>query len=505
MKIGILDLQGYPARDAWEALDCFWSNKQYISITTQTISVWCRQMGHQAYYATYYGWGDPQDCLPCHLDVVFISAHTYLAPLAYALGLAYRQRGVRTVLGGAHARAFPLDSQRFFDLVVIECDRELVKGILAGRFAPGSIISSERPFEDVATIEERLPELRRSTFVKGVPHPGSFIPMLASLGCPYHCDFCVDGRNPYRLLSLERLAADLRFAAEKLPGVKLVFHDPNFGVRFDEVMSVFERVPSPGRNPYGIECALALLRAERIERLQETNCKFVLPSVESWSDEYAGKVGAGRHVEFEVKFNRVTSEFEQLTRQFFYIGTNFIFGIDSDMGDMPFIATKEFIRRVPLVWPVLHIPMPFGATPLQSELLAQGRILKNMPFMFYKIPFLSIILKNYDPVSYYERMADLFEYTASGELFWRRVRGGRHLVVDGVYALVTVTARRRAAAFRRIARQLRDDRSRMAFQMGESEVLPDDLALLYQRRMGRYAELLPVEQMMHPILSNGRI
>lgn len=502
MKVGILDLQGYPAQDAWEYLDCFWSNKQFISLTDQTISVWCRQLGHQTYYAAYYGWGDPLDALPTDLDLIFISAHTYLAPLAYALGRLYRLRRVRTVIGGPHAKAYPEDSLRFFDLVVRECDQSLITDILSGQFPPGSILSSARPYQNIPTIEERLPELRRSAFLKGRPHLGSFIPMLASIGCPYDCNFCVDWSNAYRLLDPEQLAADLQFASRRFPGVKLVFHDPNFGVRFEPLMQAFETVPPSKRNPYGMECSLSLLRPERIARLKETNCVFVLPSIESWSGEYAHKIGPGWTQTFDLKFERLVNEYNELTRQFYYVGTNFIFGLDSDAGDAPFEATKEFMRRAPFVWPVLHIPMPFGGTPFQARLLREGRILEHMPFMFYKIPYLSLLLKNYDPITYYEKMADLFDFSASPELLRRRLKA-RNPLVAAVYLLVSGTNKRRANLFRQMAQRLRQDRDAMAFQMGESPLLPEFYARIYQRKMGHYAQLLPLDEMTHPILHNG--
>ena len=47
--------------------------KQYASVTPQAISVWCRRRGHETFYATYCGAGDPRRLLPRDLDVVFIA------------------------------------------------------------------------------------------------------------------------------------------------------------------------------------------------------------------------------------------------------------------------------------------------------------------------------------------------------------------------------------------------------------------------------------------------
>jgi radical SAM superfamily enzyme YgiQ (UPF0313 family) len=418
--------------------------------------------------------------------------------LAYALSRRFRQQGVFTVLGGPHAKAYPQDSLRFFDLVVGDCNEELLADILARRFPPGNVVSSDCAYDDLPTIEERLPELHRSAFLRAGPHPGSFIPMMASMGCPFNCDFCVDWDNPYRPLPVERLAADLRFASRRLPGVDGL-HDPNFGVRFDEIMQVFETIPPRQRNPYGIECTLSSLRPERIARLRATNCAFILPSVESWSEGYASKVGV-RKLDGPARVEHLAEAFNALTSTFAYVGTNFIFGLDLDQGDEPFELTKQFMRQVPLVWPILHIPMPFGGTPMQASLLHQERILRRLPFMFYKVPHLAMLLKNYDPLEYYEKMTDLFAFSASAELLQARLKSSRYPLISGLHILRTGTARRRRQMFASILERLRSDPHFLAFQRGQSADLPPYYAQTYRRVMGKYAELLSVEELTVSLL-----
>lgn len=65
--------------------------------------------------------------MPDGLDILFLSTPTQHAALAYALATIFRRRGVRVVLAGPHARAFPEDCARFGDVVVTTCDRALVE------------------------------------------------------------------------------------------------------------------------------------------------------------------------------------------------------------------------------------------------------------------------------------------------------------------------------------------------------------------------------------------
>ena len=132
MRVGILDLLSLPAHTWSESAYNLMLTKQYASITPQAVAVWCRRRGHAVFYGAYWGNGDPRQLLPRDLDLVFIASYTQASALAYALAKLYRRDGARTVIGGPHARAFPQDCLRFFDLVVGDCDEALVGDILDG-------------------------------------------------------------------------------------------------------------------------------------------------------------------------------------------------------------------------------------------------------------------------------------------------------------------------------------------------------------------------------------
>jgi radical SAM superfamily enzyme YgiQ (UPF0313 family) len=489
MRVGILDILALPTRRPAENFYRLLWTKQFASVTPQAISVWCRRLGHDTYYATYYGMGSAHRLLPSDLDVVFICCYSQASPLAYALGAIYRRAGTRTVIGGPHAKAFPLDCLRFFDLVVKECDETLIADILAGQFDPGSMISSARPFDDVPPVEERLPEIRASGFFwNRVRSPLTQVPMLASMGCPYSCNFCIDHNNPYRALPRDRLAADLRFVHKQLPGTPISFHDPNFAVKFDEVFEVLEAVPPNERIPYIMESSLSILRGDRLKRLKDTNCVFVAPGVESWTD-YSNKAGVGRQGGVE-KVNRVVDHFQQLHENVAYLQANFIFGLDTDIGHAPIELTKLFMDGTPFAWPAINIPVPFGGTPLCDEFMRNGRVLKAMPFGFYYAPYLVTTLKHYEPVDYYEKLIELFAHASTPAMLKRRLATTTSWRVKLLHWSRTVGTRSRIAGFVRILEMLRTDRQFRAFHEGRTEALPEYYHQQYERGLGRYAELV---------------
>ena len=498
MRIGILDLLRPDRRIRWAMVPwAYMGTKQYASIMPQAVSVWCRELGHEVFYSTYFGQKDPKQLLPDDLDVVFISAYTQASAIAYGLAKLFRQDGTLTILGGPHARSFPDDALRFFDVVVKECDKELVGDIL--RTPPvGEVVASGRPLTDVPSVEERMPEICTSAFLRGRPYVSTTIPLLASVGCPYGCDFCLDWDNPYALLSLERLEADLRFVIERYPKAQMSFHDPNFGVKFDEVLEVLERVPHGSRKRYILESSLSVLRGDRLRRLGDAGCLYVAPGIESW-DNYGGKAGVGPALSGREKLERLVDHFKLIHAYVPGIHCNFMFGLDTDRGDEPMELTKEFMRQSPFVWPTTNIPVPFGGTPFFEQYLKDGRILESMPFFFYYAPYLVTTISNYGPVDFYEKLVDMTEQVVSTTALLRRMRSTSGRVRVSLL-LRTVSERGMLGRYRRLLGNLKADRGLQAFHEGKSESLHDFYSDVFDRQLGAYATLLSREE-RRPLLT----
>ena len=289
-KVGVIELLAYTVSSEWLFLRLVSKTKrQMYSIMPQVVSVWCRELGHDVTYATYYGHGDPTSLLPEDMDVVFISASTQASALAYALAKLYRRKGILTVAGGPHAKCFAEDCSRFFDITVTQCDKSLLSDILSGYIDPPAVIASDRALGSFPSVEERLPEIATAAFHNGRATSTSVISLFGSVGCPYSCNFCTDWSSTYTPVSAERLTNDLLYVSQHFPKAMLGFQDPNFGVRFDETMAVLRTVPSQRRNSYLMQCSMSILTEERMKDLKETRCLYVAPGIESWSD-YGNKM-----------------------------------------------------------------------------------------------------------------------------------------------------------------------------------------------------------------------
>jgi radical SAM superfamily enzyme YgiQ (UPF0313 family) len=462
--------------------------RHYASIMPQVVAVWCEQLGHDVSYATYYGQQDPESLLPRDLDVLFVSTYTHASAVGCALARVHRLRGALTVIGGPHARSFPNDCLRFFDLAVLDCDRGLVDDILRGAFDRGQVITSGRMLTDLPTVEERVPHILKASLTEGRTPYAANIGLLSSVGCPYTCDFCVDWDKPYVSIAGDRLRADLRFIARRFPGVYVSYHDPNFGVQFDRTMDIISSLKEAERNPYVMESSLSILKGPRLRRLKETNCFYTAPGIESWSD-YSNKTGVGRNGGRE-KLEGVIARLEEIHEFVPNIQANFIFGTDVDEGDEPVDMTKEFIRRVPYVWPTINIPTPYGGTPLYDDYLAKGRILTSMPFAFYYMPYLVMTLKNYSPLEYYAKLIEIYSTANSYKLLWPRIASTPDYSLKTLYVLRSFAFQGILGKLRRTRERLQNDAEFRGFHEGRTTRLPAYYRQLYARRLGRYAELI---------------
>ena len=191
-----------------------------------------------------------------------------------------------------------------------------------------------------------MEDIRSALFYRGYPLLASTIPLYASVGCPYTCDFCIDYDSKYRTLDVSTLEEDLRFINATFPNVTIAFHDANFGVRFDETLSVLEKVNN--RTRYGVGLTMSVLsNPERVRRLRDTGCRYVQCGIESLSGFHA-KQGRQRDLSLVEAQSKAKDFFRGLAQNFEMTQANIIFGLDDDAGpelvDAMSISLKRAMR-----------------------------------------------------------------------------------------------------------------------------------------------------------------
>ena len=279
LRIGIIDLVSKgPTKTLWARV----MHANLASIMPQAVAVWCQEEGHDVTYLCYTGLEDLDEELPDNVDLVFIGAFTEAAQLAYALSNQFRSRGAVTVLGGPHARCYPQDAQKYFDYVLGFSNKSVIHEILtdcAPNRPVGVYLSAAGQPVSVPGVRERWAFIEQT--LKKAPLL-KMVPMIGSLGCPYHCSFCIDSVVPYQPLDMGGMKEDLTFLLTKFKRPLVAFHDPNFGVQFDNCMNAIEEAVPAGSIDFAAESSLSLLSESHLIRLKRNGFKALLPGIESW-------------------------------------------------------------------------------------------------------------------------------------------------------------------------------------------------------------------------------
>lgn len=149
--------------------------------------------------------GEDLDPHTVEADIVAISSLSSGIVRAYEHADILRARGIKCVIGGAHATALPDEALEHFDTVVQgEGEgpwREFLKDFEAGETKPIYFGKMNVPLENLGVPD-------RSFLHKNYHYPA----LMTSRGCPFHCSFCyltIYKNRKFRTFPQEMVLEDL--------------------------------------------------------------------------------------------------------------------------------------------------------------------------------------------------------------------------------------------------------------------------------------------------------
>lgn len=495
LRIGIIDLvtKG-PTNTMYARL----MHANLAGIMSQAVAVWCEEQGHSVTFVCYTGREDLMAEIPADLDMVFICAFTQAAQLSYALSNMFRSRGAVTVLGGPHARCYPEDAVFHFDYVLGFTDKKIIETVLQEN-------AQHRP------VGRQLAAAQQPTHVPGVRARWKFIEstlkkspvfkivgMLGSLGCPYTCSFCIDAVVPYQPLDFDEMKGDLQFLLTKFKRPHVGWHDPNFGIRFDDYMTMIEDAVPPDSIDFVSESSLSLLSEEHVKRMKRNGFKAVLPGIESWYD-LGNKSKTGKSQGME-KVKRVSDQVNMILQHIPYVQTNFVLGLDCDEGPEPFELTAKFLDMTPGAFPAYSLLSAFGrAAELNLEYQKANRVL---PFPFHFLNnnhAMNVRPKGYQWPEFYDNLIKLSTHSFS----WPRILArfqATHAAIPRLLNFVRAVSSEgfgRIRYYKEIRQRLDDDRALRSYFEQESTDLPDFYIQRIKRDLGPLWSWLPNNAIHH--------
>jgi len=494
LQIGIVDLVAKaPTKTMWGRV----MGANFASIMPQVVATWCEELGHNVALVTYTGREDLLTELPNKPDLVFIGSFTEAALLAYALSSLFRSKGAVTALGGPHARCYPQDAQKYFDYVLGFTDKALIQGIVGdcAQYRPhGLHLSAVRHPVQLPSVSERWKfieqTLRKAPFIK-------IVPLLGSLGCPYTCDFCIDSSVPYQPLDADLIKQDLRFLLGKFRRPHVAWHDPNFGVRFDQCVDAIEEAVPPGSIDFIAESTLSLLSEKHVQRLKHNGFKALLPGIESWFS-MGKKSKTGRTVGID-KVRMVSDHVKMILRYVPYVQTNHIVGLDSDKGPEPFELTKLFLDMTPGAFPAYSLLTAFGqAAPVNLQYQRDNRVLP-FPFHVLSNSQMNVRPRHYTWLELYDRLIDLTKHSFSRRMILRRFAANGETIPKWLNVVRAFSSEGygRIRYFTEIRRRLVVDRQFRRFFEQETSETPPSLVQRIRKDLGGFWDWLPKGALRH--------
>ncbi|MEE9289080.1 MAG: radical SAM protein [Bacteroidota bacterium] len=495
LRIGVIDLV---TKSPTRALYARLMNPNLASIMPQVIGVWCEEEGHDVTFVCYTGFEDLVKELPDNVDLVFVGAFTQAAQLAYSLSNLFRSNGAITILGGPHARCFPEDSLQYFDYVLGFTDKAVIRDVLrdCSQHRPmGVHMAAKQQPEALPGVRERWkfiePTMKKAPLIK-------IVPMLGSLGCPYTCSFCIDSVVPYQQLDFGVIKEDLRFLLRKFKRPRVGWHDPNFGVRFNDCMDAIEEAVPPDRIDHIAESSLSLLSEPHLKRLKRNGFKALLPGIESWYDlGNKSKTGTATGMD---KVLQVADHVNMILRYMPYVQTNFVLGLDVDEGSEPFELTKRFVDMTPGAFPAYSLLSAFGqAAPLNLEYQRDNRVL---PFPFHFLNnnhAMNVKPKNYSWPDFYEHVIDLTKYTFSWRAIIDRCKATKGIIPQWMNVVRAVSSEGfgRIKYFTEVRRRLDADPQFRCYFEQETTELPQFYEDRVRKDLGPLWEWLPEGGLHH--------
>jgi hypothetical protein len=495
LKVGVIDLVSKgPAHTIWARI----MHANLASIMPQVVATWCEQEDHEVKMICYTGYEDLSKELPTDVDVVFICSFTQAAMLAYSLSNYFRKKGAVTVLGGPHARCYPDDATKYFDYVLGFTHKSTVMEVLDNctpQGAAGRQLSAKQQPAILPGVEERWkfiePTLKKAPFLK-------IVPMIGSLGCPYTCPFCIDSTVPYQMMNFETIRNDLKFLLTKFERPLIVWHDPNFGIRFEENMNAIASVAPAKSFRFIAESSLSILTEPHLKVLQQNGFEAMLPGIESWYE--LGNKSKTSHISGEEKLNRISEHVNMMFKYIPYVQTNFVLGLDSDAGSEPFELTKRFVDKVPAAFPGYSLLSAFGeAAPLNLQYQTENRVL-GFPFHFLNNHLaMNIKPKNYEWIDFYDKVIDLTSYTFSAKAMYKRFAATKDFTNKWMNFMRAISSEGhgRIRLYKQIRKNLMKDRNFRNYFEGETQQLPAFYTNIIKKQLGIWWEWLPKEAVHH--------
>ena len=323
-------------------------------------------------------------------DLVAVTTTTGSAQRAYQIAGRFRERKIPVVMGGFHATLHPAEILTHADSVVVgEAENvwaELLDNVRAGKLR--SIYKAEQPC-DMKSLPRPRYEL-----LDWKRYRVHLMPIQATRGCNYHCDFCevpVVYNGAYRMRPIEDIVREIEEQKRITGNNQFQFIDDQLTGKHTFARELFKAL-----RPLGITWScLWTLNTNHDEELLDlaiqAGCQHVNIGMESINQDNLNEIHKKQnHVKDYMALLKAMEK-----RGLLY-SLNLMFGLDHDTPDV-FEATYRFLEEVRAPMAFFSIVSPREGTPLRERLDKELRVINPMADQFSSGHKCMFVPKNMTP------------------------------------------------------------------------------------------------------------
>lgn len=327
-----------------------------------------------------------EDFAYTHADLVGITALTANIKRAYNIAALYREKGVKTVIGGIHASMLPEEASRYCD-VVVSGEAESIWQEVISDFEEGKL--KERYHGELLPLDN-APIPRRDLF-----HPSyTYANIQTSRGCPMNCDFCsvhTFNGSKYRQRPVEDVLDEL----ETIPQELVYFVDDNI-IGYSRQSTARAISLFKGMIERGIKkdwyCQASLNVADNEDVLKyaaESGCRMILIGIESEKEEQLQE--ANKKLNLKMGIDKYNEVFSRIHKYGISVLGALIYGLDSDSRQDLFDRTRFAIESgMDAMQATIVTPLP--GTGLFKRIQKEDRLLfTNYPDDWERYHFLEVV------------------------------------------------------------------------------------------------------------------
>ncbi len=302
-------------------------------------------------------------------DLVAITAMTMQVERAYQIADAFRDRGVKIIMGGMHPTVLPHEAKQHADSVVIgEADNiweQILDDCEGNRMED---FYQDTAFPDLQKLViPKWDNLNLRAYPKRIGATLPMMPIFTTRGCPLACKFCSVSKFFGRTTRVKPISHVIQ-EIENTGATEYLFVDDNITCNPDYSRELFGALAGRNLNWMSQISTTVMKNPDLIDLAAKAGCSGLLIGVESLSQSSLKTVNKG--------FNKV-EQYEELIRRMQKNGINpclsFIFGFDEDTPEQ-FRHTIEFCRKNKVGYTILWILTPLPGTDLFAEMEDAGRI-----------------------------------------------------------------------------------------------------------------------------------